>query len=48
MPAGSLGRLRDRSAAALALAVFRTGLPALKQAAGTADVSCRSSCSSSR
>jgi hypothetical protein len=38
MPAGSLGRLRDRSAAALALAVFRTGLPALKQAAGTADV----------
>ena len=33
MPAtGSLGRLRDRSAAALALAVFRTGLPALNQA----------------
>jgi MGT family glycosyltransferase len=33
MPAsGRLGRLRDRSAAALALAVFRTGLPALNQA----------------
>ncbi len=33
MPArGSPGRLRDRSAAALALAVFRTGLPALNQA----------------
>jgi MGT family glycosyltransferase len=33
MPArGSLGRLRDRSAAALALAVFRTGLPPLNQA----------------
>jgi MGT family glycosyltransferase len=33
MPArGSLGRLRDRSAAALALAVFRSGLPALNQA----------------
>jgi MGT family glycosyltransferase len=33
MPAtGSLGRLRDRSAAALAVAVFRTGLPALNQA----------------
>jgi MGT family glycosyltransferase len=33
MPATrSLGRLRDRSAAALALAVFRTGLPALNQA----------------
>lgn len=33
MPAsGGLGRLRDRSAAALALAVFRTGLPALNQA----------------
>jgi MGT family glycosyltransferase len=33
MPArGSLGRLRDRSAAALALAVLRTGLPALNQA----------------
>jgi UDP:flavonoid glycosyltransferase YjiC (YdhE family) len=33
MPArGSLGRLRDRSAAALALAVFRGGLPALNQA----------------
>ena len=33
MPAtGSLGRLRDRSAAALALAVFRTGLPALNKA----------------
>jgi MGT family glycosyltransferase len=29
---GRLGRLRDRSAAALALAVFRTGLPALNQA----------------
>ena len=34
--------------AALALAVFRTGLPVLNQAAGTADVSCRSCCSSSR
>ena len=35
MPAtGSLGRLRDRSAAALALAVFRTGLPALNEARG--------------
>jgi MGT family glycosyltransferase len=33
MPArGRLGRLRDRSAAALALAVFRSGLPALNQA----------------
>ena len=33
MPArGSLGRLRDRSAAALALAAFRSGLPALNQA----------------
>jgi len=33
MPAtGSLGRLRDRSAAALALALFRGGLPALNQA----------------
>jgi MGT family glycosyltransferase len=33
MPArGSLGRLRDRSAAALTLAVFRTGLPTLNQA----------------
>jgi MGT family glycosyltransferase len=33
MPAtGSLGRLRDRSAAALALALFRSGLPALNQA----------------
>ena len=33
MPArGSLGRLRDRSAAALALGVFRSGLPALNQA----------------
>jgi hypothetical protein len=33
MPArGRLGRLRDRSAAALALAVFRSGMPALNQA----------------
>ena len=33
MPArGNLGRLRDRSAAALALAAFRSGLPALNQA----------------
>ena len=33
MPAtGSLGRLRDKSAAALALALFRRGLPALNQA----------------
>ena len=33
MPAsGPLGRLRDRSAAAVALAVFRSGLPALNQA----------------
>jgi MGT family glycosyltransferase len=33
MPArGSLGRLRDRSAAAVALAVLRSGMPALNQA----------------
>jgi MGT family glycosyltransferase len=33
MPAsGGLGRLRDRSAAALALAVFRSGMPSLNQA----------------
>jgi MGT family glycosyltransferase len=33
MPAtGSLGRLRDRSAAAVALAVFRSGMPSLNQA----------------
>ena len=33
MPArGNLGRLRDRAAAALALAAFRSGLPALNQA----------------
>ena len=33
MPAsGSLGRLRDRSAAAVTLAVFRSGMPALNRA----------------
>ena len=31
-PRGRLGRLRDRAAGSLTMAVFRTGLPALNQA----------------